>query len=242
MATHKRRVTSPSPTRRALRAERTRRRRITILAACLPLLALPLAAGIAAAAAPEPFDQAQAITRQTLTASASRSFTRDDGTWDAGGSVDADALTVRHASNPVVRALVNGRDEAAVPDDWNADHASGDTGANGYPYGQCTWWAYERRTQLGLPVGSRLGNGADWAASARALGYWVDSTPREGDVAVFARGQAGSDPTYGHVAVVEHVNADGSVEISEANVNGRVGPFTRTLDASTAAALEYIHY
>lgn len=242
MATHKRRVTPPTPTRRELRAARTRRRRIVALAACLPLLALPLAAGIAAAAAPEPFDQATAITRQSLTASASRTFTRDDGTWDAGGSVDADGLTARHSPNPVVRALINGRDEDAVPDEWDADHASGDAGANGYPYGQCTWWAYERRTQLGLPVGSRLGNAADWAASARALGYWTDSTPREGDVVVFARGQAGADATYGHVAIVEHVGADGTVEISEANVGGQVGPFTRTLDAATAATLEYIHY
>lgn len=117
---------------------------------------------------------------------------------------------------------------------------SGDTG-NAYPYGQCTWWAYERRKQLGLPVGSHFGNGAQWANSARALGYTVDSQPQVGAIVVFAPAQAGADSTYGHVAIVEAVNNDGTVMISEANINGMVGPFNRTLDAITSANVQYIH-
>ena len=34
------------------------------------------------------------------------------------------------------------------------------------------------------------------------------------------QGLAGADPTYGHVAFVEAVNADGSLYISEMNVRG----------------------
>ena len=34
---------------------------------------------------------------------------------------------------------------------------SGDTG-NQYPWGQCTWWSYERRHQLGLNTGSFFGD------------------------------------------------------------------------------------
>ena len=90
--------------------------------------------------------------------------------------------------------------------------------------------------------GCRFGNGGQWADSARALGFWVDRTPRAGDVAVFAPGVLGSSGTYGHVAVVEEVGGDGSITISEANVGGRVGPFRRTISGTDAVLLEYIHY
>ena len=38
-----------------------------------------------------------------------------------------------------------------------------------------------------------------------------------GDIVVFAPGQMGADSYYGHVAIVEGVNADGSIKISESN-------------------------
>lgn len=161
-----------------------------------------------------------------------------DGTWDIGDQPDR-KLTIIHADNPVVRDLINGRDEDQTPTGFNPDHATGDTG-NAYAYGQCTWWAYVRRTQLGLPVGSHLGDGGMWADSAKALGYWVDDTPRQGDVIVFSPAQVNN--AWGHVAIVEKVNGDGSIEISEANVNGQVAPFRRTIEAKQTHAYQYIHY
>lgn len=161
-----------------------------------------------------------------------------DGTWDMGDRPEG-KLTIIHADNPVVRDLINGRDEDRTPTGFNPDHATGDAG-NAYAYGQCTWWAYTRRTQLGLPVGSRLGDGGMWADSAKALGYWVDDTPRQGDVIVFSPAQVNN--AWGHVAVVEKVNSDDSIEISEANVNGQVGPFRRTIEAKQTHAYQYIHY
>lgn len=100
----------------------------------------------------------------------------------------------------------------------NSGFRSGDSG-NAYPWGQCTWWAYVRRHQLGLPVGSYFGNGGQWANSARAYGYRVDQTPSVGAVIVFAPGQDGADPLYGHVAIVEAVYGN-RILISESNVRG----------------------
>ena len=107
--------------------------------------------------------------------------------------------------------------------------SSGDSG-NAYPWGQCTWWAYERRHQLGLPAGSYFGNGAQWANSARAHGYRVDQSPSVGAVIVFAPGQDGADPVYGHVAIVEAVYGN-RVLISESNVRGLGVISNRTLYA-----------
>lgn len=117
-------------------------------------------------------------------------------------------------------------------------HATGDSG-NAYPFSQCTWWAYTRRHQLGLPVGSYFGNGGQWANSARALGYSVDNTPQVGDVMVFLPGQEGADPVYGHVAIVEKINADGSVVTSESGavMNGKT--YTRTI--SNPSRFQFIH-
>ena len=123
---------------------------------------------------------------------------------------------------------------------FNPNHATGDSGL-AYAFSQCTWWAYLRRHQLGLPVGSYFGNGQDWANSARAHGYWVDNTPRhKGDVMVFRAGQEGASSVYGHVAIVESINADGTVTIWQcgASLNGK--PVSRTL--SNVNDFQYIHY
>ncbi|NYI25434.1 CHAP domain-containing protein [Aeriscardovia aeriphila] len=111
----------------------------------------------------------------------------------------------------------------------NPGFSSGDSG-NAYPWGQCTWWAYVRRHQLGLPVGSYFGDGAQWANSARAHGYRVDQTPSVGAVIVFAPGQDGADPVYGHVAIVEAVYGN-RILISESNARGLGVISNRTLYA-----------
>jgi surface antigen len=65
--------------------------------------------------------------------------------------------------------------------------------------------------QLGRPIPSNLGNANTWDNRARAAGYRVDHTPSVG--AVFQ-----TDAGYfGHVGVVERINPDGSIVISEMN-------------------------
>lgn len=156
--------------------------------------------------------------------------------------MDTDKLVGWQADNPVVMDLLNGRDKDSVPAGFDPDHATGDTDGNAYPFSECTWWAYVRRHQLGLPAGSYMGNGNQWADSARRLGYWVDSTPRQGDVMVFQSGQAGSSLIYGHVAIVEQVNEDGSIVTSECGAAYNGQPFSRTFPASEVGDYQYIHY
>ncbi len=110
---------------------------------------------------------------------------------------------------------------------------------NRYAYGNCTWYAYERRAQMGKPVGSFWGNANTWGIYARSAGYLVDKNPSYGAVLVDTAGY------YGHVAVVESVNPEtGDVTISEMN-NYAYGGFgivnKRTLTAGQAAAYSYIH-
>ena len=112
------------------------------------------------------------------------------------------------------------------------------TAGNRYAPGNCTWYVYERRSQMGRPVGSFWGNANTWASSARAAGYAVNRTPAAGAVLV---DQAGY---FGHVAVVERVLPNGDVYITEMN-NYAYGGFNivndRTISAGQAAAYQYIH-
>lgn len=215
------------------------------------LASMPVGAGLIWHAAPAPRPAPVAERTVERAAEVSRSQARDslsavsgtvDGTWLGGDNIDAAQLTAIPASNTTVKAWVNGPDKTLIPTGFQPDHATGDTGL-AYSFSQCTWWAYTRRHQLGLPVGSRFGDGAQWADSARRLGYWVDSTPRhEGDIIVFQRGQYGSSTMYGHVGIVEHINADGSITTSECGAALHGHPVSRTFTAEQAATLQFIHY
>ena len=117
-------------------------------------------------------------------------------------------------------------------------HETGDIGCS-YPYGQCTWWAYVRRHQLGLPCGSYFGNAKEWVESAEERGYSISDSPQPGDIVVFQPGQEFADPNFGHVAIVESVLGD-SIIISECSAGGSLGqPTTRTL--TDIHRFTYIH-
>ncbi|EFA22697.1 CHAP domain protein [Bifidobacterium gallicum DSM 20093 = LMG 11596] len=177
--------------------------------------------------------------------SASASDEGDNADWNLGSSnevTELDNLSKSQANNPVVAQRMD-QDRDVLPEGFNPNHETGNTPSRSYPYGQCTWWAYTRRAQLGLPTGSGFGDARMWSSSAKALGYWVDSTPRaQGDVVVFGPGQAGASGYYGHVAVVEEVHKDGSIKISESNVKGLGVISDRTFTAEEAAQFSYIHY
>lgn len=110
-------------------------------------------------------------------------------------------------------------------------------GGNGYAYGYCTWYAFNRRAELGRPIGSNWGNAVTWAAYARAAGFRVDKSPEAG--AVFQQG--GGYSGLGHVGVVERVNADGSIFVSEMNYAGWNVVSNRTIPAGQVGSYNYIH-
>lgn len=96
---------------------------------------------------------------------------------------------------------------------------------NTYYRGYCTWYAKERRPDLP----NMLGNGGQWVANAAARGYSTGSTPRPGAIAEMP----------GHVAVVESVNGDGTIVISEMNGPAGFGVVGTRTDA--ASKYRYIY-
>ncbi|PCF43957.1 glucosaminidase domain-containing protein [Staphylococcus delphini] len=109
-----------------------------------------------------------------------------------------------------------------------------------YPYGQCTWYVYNRMAQFDIHISGTMGNAADWTYSALTQGYSVSSKPKVHSAVVFNPNELGADRYYGHVAFVEKVNHDGSIVVSESNVKGLGVISFRTIDAKDAAQLDYI--
>lgn len=128
-------------------------------------------------------------------------------------------------------------------------------------HGQCTWYAADRLYQLYMETdgelgadltGLHMGNGGDWAANARAYGYKVDNVAEAGKAACFVPGITQNHPgdawqpfdAYaGHIAIVEKVNPDGSIIVSEfwghyVTYEVKFSYFT----AETAATIQYIDF
>ena len=163
----------------------------------------------------------------------------------------AKAAATPAAATASTPATIAAKSEAAVAKSSNivvggsfaAPDPSFVAALNGGYFGQCTYYMYNRFAQLGSPIRTTaLGNAAEWPANAAAAGYGVSSTPRAGTAIVFQRGVGGADPVYGHVGFVERVNADGSLFISEMNVQGLNVISTRTIPAGVAAQATYINF
>jgi len=88
-------------------------------------------------------------------------------------------------------------------------HAASSAG-NSYVWGTCTWYVKSRIPSLP----NQLGNGGyGWLSAAAAFGYATGSSPAPGAIGVES----------GHVVIVESVNGNGTVNISEMNYAGQVG-------------------
>ena len=84
-----------------------------------------------------------------------------------------------------------------------------------------------------------LGNGGEWATAWRARGWPADNTPEVGAMAHFAPGAVGASQQYGHIAVVQAVNDDGTVTIEEYNGATPYKYSTRTVPADQVTT--YLH-
>lgn len=90
---------------------------------------------------------------------------------------------------------------------------------NQFTPGQCTYWAdyeYHRLTGYAIPWS---GNAADWPTNASAFGWIISSTPHVPSIIALQPGVQGAGGA-GHVAVVEKINADGSIATTNWNVRG----------------------
>lgn len=85
-----------------------------------------------------------------------------------------------------------------------------------FPYGQCTNWADLRYHELSGYWVSWNGDAWQWANNAAAAGWNVSTTPRVHSIVVFQPGVDGAGGV-GHVAIVESINADGSIHTSNYN-------------------------
>lgn len=103
----------------------------------------------------------------------------------------------------------------------------------GFPSGYCTNYVAQKRASAGKPVAWR-GNGGQWAANAKGAGYTVTGTPSPGDIMVT------NESGWGHVAYVESVNSDGSVNVSEMNYTGFNQVSTRTVNPNSGMIKGFI--
>lgn len=104
------------------------------------------------------------------------------------------------------------------------------SGINGYPYGWCTYYVASRRS-----VPSSWGNAGQWLSGAQSSGYSTGSSPSSGAIVVTG------ESWYGHVAVVESVNSDGSINVSEMNYSGWGVVSSRTIGAGSPVIKGYIY-
>lgn len=125
--------------------------------------------------------------------------------------------------------------------DWGVPTSGGGFrlySGRGYGYRNCTDWAAFRVNEASggtISVPSNLGNAKDWYSNSPASEQSL--TPKAGDVAVSTNG------TYGHVAFVESVSADGqNMTISEYNYDMDGHGDQRTISTSNSEFSEFINY
>ncbi|HET8911919.1 MAG TPA: CHAP domain-containing protein [Ktedonobacteraceae bacterium] len=110
---------------------------------------------------------------------------------------------------------------------------------NGFPYGQCTWWAAERYHQIHGSYIPWNGDAGMWAGGAAQSGWSVSGTPRVGDIMVLAPGVQGAFYA-GHVGVVEQVLGNGDVIASSMNWGNNPGAVTYS-QFSPGYGVSFVH-
>jgi len=83
---------------------------------------------------------------------------------------------------------------------------------NGYAHGHSTYYVFNRRYELGMPINSGWGNAVTWPQRAQADGFNVGVEPKIGAIFQHPGGH------WGHVGIVEAVLPScGVIVVSEMN-------------------------
>lgn len=169
------------------------------------------------------------------------------------------------AAQAVLEAVTNGKTAATAPgcravmpgssgkgDDYpfTSGVFNADNPVTGFAFKNCTdfaWWRMMQ--QLGITDPSQMdartlgpGSAITWGPTWQRVGWTVSMTPKVGAIIWYGPGNPGGDPTYGHVAVVKAVEADGRV--LEEGYNFGIPPngayYTRTIAAGSPSGYLYI--
>ncbi|MCZ2403554.1 transglycosylase SLT domain-containing protein [Paenarthrobacter sp. Z7-10] len=132
---------------------------------------------------------------------------------------------------------------------WKTTEHNANNPVTGFAYRNCTDFAWWRTMgQLGITDQSKMnatrlgpGDGGDWGLKWQQVGWTVSKTPKVGAVIWYARNANGVG-SYGHVAIVKEITADGKVV--EEGYNFGLPPtgqyYTRTIDPGYPSGYLYI--
>ena len=118
--------------------------------------------------------------------------------------------------NPSLVAQQAATATAVTRQDGYDPGSTGNPNGDGFPYGQCTYWADYRYHQVTGFYVPWSGDAYAWASGARQFGWNVSSKPHLHAILVLQPGVQGAG-WLGHVNFVEKVNSDGSVLTSNMN-------------------------
>jgi surface antigen len=107
-------------------------------------------------------------------------------------------------------------------------------------YGQCTYWANMRYHELSGHYVPWLGDAWQWQQGAYSYGWNVSFTPVLHSIIVLQPGVQGAGG-YGHVAIVEGINPDGSVSTSNWNWAGS-GAYTTYVTFRPGPGVSFLTY
>jgi hypothetical protein len=106
-------------------------------------------------------------------------------------------------------------------------------------YGQCTYWANMRYHTLTGNWVTWIGDAWAWQGGAVSAGWNVSSQPHVPSIVVLQPGVQGAGG-YGHVAVVERINSNGSVVTSDWNWYPALGAQTSYVTFTPGPGVSFI--
>lgn len=106
---------------------------------------------------------------------------------------------------------------------------------NTYDDGECTYYVFDMVKDDGNMIEKSWGDAEDWAERASFDGYAVNDVPEAGSILQTGRGP------IGHLAYIESINDDGSLEISEMNLYEQHEVTERTIESEEVQDYQYIH-